>query len=207
MPPNLEKILKLKPDLVIGSAGFHQKTLKNINKLGIETLSVSINNFDDLEKLFSNIKLKLSENSNLNLKNIIPYCYKQRNRSNAVKNNQILVLVSSKPLLSPNSKSWAGNMINRFGLINLTSNLDSKSQFKGYVNLSPEWVLKSKASKLITIKTPGSNDNQYKQMSIWSDLEAVKTKKVYEFDYYGLINPGSLNSINTACDKLLSIQI
>ena len=28
MPPNLEKILKLKPDLVIGSNGFHDKTLK-----------------------------------------------------------------------------------------------------------------------------------------------------------------------------------
>ena len=114
-------------------------------------------------------------------------------------------MVSSKPILSPNSKSWAGNLIDRFGYINITSELDSKSQFKGYVNLSPEWVISSKPSNLIIINTPGNDDSQYKQMRIWNVLPAVTNKKVFSFDYYGLINAGSLNSINKACQKLSSI--
>ena len=204
-PPNLEKIINLKPELVIGSEGFHNKTLKSLEKLGIKTLSVRIANFNDLEKLSSDIQILLDKKVKLELENVIPNCYNLDKDIKTKKGKELLVLVSSKPILSPNSKSWAGNLINRFGYINLTSELDSKSQFKGYVNLSPEWLLSSKPSNLIIINTPGSDDSQYKQMSIWNDLPAVTNKKVFSFDYYGLINAGSLNSINKACQKLSSI--
>ncbi len=205
MPPNLEKIINLKPELVIGSKGFHDKTLKSLENLGIKTLSVRITNFNDLEKLSSDIQILLDKKIKLDLENVIPNCYNLDKDVKTKKDKELLVLVSSKPILSPNSKSWAGNLIDRFGYINLTSELDSKSQFKGYVNLSPEWVISSKPSNLIIINTPGSNDSQYKQMSIWNDLPAVTNKKVFPFDYYGLINAGSLNSINKACQKLSSI--
>ena len=205
MPPNLEKIINLKPELVIGSKGFHDKTLKSLENLGVKTLSVRITNFNDLEKLSSDIQILLDKKIKLDLENVIPNCYNLDKDVKTKKGKELLVLVSSKPILSPNSKSWAGNLINRFGYINLTSELDSKSQFKGYVNLSPEWVISSKPSNLIIINTPGSNDSQYKQMSIWNDLPAVTNKKVFPFDYYGLINAGSLNSINKACQKLSSI--
>jgi iron complex transport system substrate-binding protein len=204
-PPNLEKIINLKPELVIGSKGFHNKTLKSLEKLGVKTLSVRIANFNDLEKLSSDIQILLDKKVKLDLENVIPNCYNLDKDIKTNKGKELLVLVSSKPILSPNSKSWAGNLINRFGYINLTSELDSKSQFKGYVNLSPEWLLSSKPSNLIIINTPGSDDSQYKQMSIWNDLPAVTNKKVFSFDYYGLINAGSLNSINKACQKLSSI--
>ena len=36
----------------------------------------------------------------------------------------------------------------------------------------------------------------------WNDLKAVKNNKINYFDYYGLINVGSLNSINKTCEKL-----
>ena len=204
-PPNLEKIIKLNPELVIGSKGFHDKTIKSLNKLGVKTISTTITNFNDLEKLSSDIQILLDKQVKLDLENFIPNCYNLDKGGKNKKDKELLVLVSAKPILSPNSKSWAGNLIDRFGYINLTSELDSKSQFKGYVNLSPEWVISSKPSNLIIINTPGSNDSQYKQMSIWNDLPAVTNKKVFPFDYYGLINAGSLNSINKACQKLSSI--
>ena len=204
-PPNLEKIIKLKPELVIGSTGFHDKTLKTLNKLGIKTISTRIENFSDLDELSFDIHDLLEKKVKLDLASLMPNCYNQDEKYKINKNKEVLVLVSSKPILSPNSKSWAGNMINRFGYINLTSELDSKSQFKGYVNLSSEWVVSSKPSNLIIINTPGSNDSQYRQMSIWNSLPAVINNKVFSFDYYGLINAGSLNSINKACEKLSSI--
>ena len=42
MPPDLEKILSLKPDLVIGAKGFHDRPLSKLNSLGINTLSTTI---------------------------------------------------------------------------------------------------------------------------------------------------------------------
>ena len=202
-PPNLEKIIKLKPDLVIGSKGFHDKTLKTLDKLGVKTLSTRITNFNDLEALNFEIQILLDKKEKLELSNLVPNCYNLGKLSN--KDKKVLVMVSAKPILSPNSNSWAGNLIDRFGYNNITSELDSKSQFKGYVNLSPEWVVASKPSNIIIINTPGSNDSQYKSLSIWNNLPAVSNNKVFSFDYYGLINAGSLNSINKACKKLSSI--
>ena len=49
MPPDLEKILSLKPDLVVGAKGFHDRPLSKLNSLGISTLSTSISNLDDLD--------------------------------------------------------------------------------------------------------------------------------------------------------------
>ena len=114
----------------------------------------------------------------------------------------VVALVSVKPILSPGANSWAGSLINNFKLNNLSANIQNKTQFKGYTNLSQEWLLKIKPTNLILIKTPGSDISQYKSLPIWEKLPAVKNKKIFEFDYYGLINPGNLDSIDTACRKL-----
>ncbi len=203
MPPDLEKIISLKPDLVIGAYGFHDKPLSKLNELGFKTLSTKIKNLKDLENLNQEINLLLLTKGAESLKNKLKNCYSYSSKISKDKN--VIALVSTKPILSPNSKSWSGNLIKRFGLKNLTSDLQSKSEFKGYVNLSQEWLLKANPNNLIVVKTPGSNFSQYESLAIWNKIAAVNKKNIFHFDYYGLINPGSLDSINKACKKLSSI--
>jgi len=200
MPPDLEKILSLKPDLVIGAKGFHDRTLSKLNSLKINTLSTSISSLDDLNILYKEIASKLNTRTK-SLKDILGNCYLK----NKNKNKNVVVLVSSKPILSPNNDSWAGNLISSFNLNNLASGITNKTEFKGYVNLSPEWLIKSQPENILVIKTPGSDLSQYSSMNIWNKLEAVKNNKIYTFDYYGLINAGGINAINKACKKLSSI--
>ena len=202
MPPDLEKIISLKPDLVIGAKGFHDRTLSKLNSLGINTLSTSISSLEDLDILYKQIALKLNTKTNA-LEDILANCYSKNNNKN--KNKNLVVLVSSKPILSPNQDSWAGNLIASFKLNNLASEITSKTEFKGYVNLSPEWLIKSQPENILVIKTPGSDLSQYSSMTIWNKLKAVKNNKIYSFDYYGLINAGGINAINKACQKLSSI--
>ena len=200
MPPDLEKILSLKPDLVIGAKGFHDRSLSKLNNLGISTLSTSISNLDDLDNLYKNLASKLKTKTK-SLEEILGSCYSK----NKNKNKNLVVLVSSKPILSPNKDSWAGNLISSFKFNNLASEITNKTEFKGYVNLSPEWLIKSQPENILVIKTPGSNISQYESINIWNKLEAVKNNKVYTFDYYGLINAGGIKAINKACQKLSSI--
>ena len=200
MPPDLEKILSLKPDLVIGAKGFHDRPLSKLNNLGISTLSTSISNLDDLDNLYKNLASKLKTKTK-SLEEILGSCYSK----NKNKNKNLVVLVSSKPILSPNKDSWAGNLISSFKFNNLASEITNKTEFKGYVNLSPEWLIKSQPENILVIKTPGSDMSQYESINIWNKLEAVKNNKVYIFDYYGLINAGGLKAINKACQKLSSI--
>ena len=200
MPPNLEKIISLEPDLVIGAKGFHDRTLSKLNSLGIDTLSTSISNLDDLDILYNQLSYKLRV-SPKPLKTILKSCHSKTTNQN----KNVVVLVSSKPILSPNKESWAGNLISTFKLNNLASEITNKTEFKGYVNLSPEWLLKSQPENILVIKTPGSDLSQYESINIWDKLNAVKNNKVFTFEYYGLINAGGINSINEACEKLSSI--
>ena len=82
LPSDLETIVNLKSQLVLGLNGFHDKTLNNFQKLGINTIFVSIINFNDLEKLFSKIKTLLGIKNELNISDIIPACYDSNKKIN-----------------------------------------------------------------------------------------------------------------------------
>lgn len=196
-PPNLEKIIKLKPTLVIGAKGFHDKVLSKLEEFSIKTIATDIRDFSDLEQL-SNLITKNSNILKFSLKNKLPNCYNLK----PIKKDSTIVLVSTKPILSPNSKSWSGNLLNRFKINNLSAELEAKSSFRGYANLSSEWLISKNPENLILISTPGSDLSKYKKLEYWNKLKAVKNDNIYEFEYYGFINPGSLLSINNACTKL-----
>ena len=200
MPPSLEKIIKLKPTLVIGSAGFHDRILEKLNEFNIETLKTNTKSINHLEILIKDLAIYLNKNPSSLDKNI-KSCYfnTSKYRGSAV------ILASVKPLLSPNSKSWAGNLLDRFNFDNISKDLESKTEFKGYVNLSPEIILKNKPSKIIVISFPGMDENSSLANPILKKIIDSNQNEILTFNYYGLINPGSLKTINSACMKLSKI--
>ena len=200
MPPSLEKIIKLKPSLVIGSEGFHDKILDKLGDLNIETLKTNTKSINQLEKLIKDLAIYLNKNSS-SVNDNIKSCYfnTSKDRGSAV------ILASTKPLLSPNSNSWAGKLLDRFNFDNISKDLESKTEFKGYVNLSPEIILKKKPSKIIVISFPGMNQNSLLANPILKKIIDSNKNEIVTFNYYGLINPGSLKTINSACMKLSNI--
>ena len=200
MPPSLEKIIKLKPSLVIGSEGFHDKILDKLGDLNIETLKTNTKSINQLEKLIKDLAFYLNKNSS-SVNDNIKSCYfnTSKDRGSAV------ILASTKPLLSPNSNSWAGKLLDRFNFDNISKDLESKTEFKGYVNLSPEIILKKKPSKIIIISFPGMNQNSLLANPILKKIIDSNKNEIVTFNYYGLINPGSLKTINSACMKLSNI--
>ena len=199
MPPSLEKIIKLRPTLVIGSEGFHDKILDKLSELNIETLKTNTRSVNQLEILIKDLSLYLNKDPS-NLNNYIKNCYlnTSKYRGSAV------ILASIKPLLAPNSDSWAGKLLDRFNFDNISKNLESKTEFKGYVNLSPEIILKTKPSKIILISFPGMDQNSFLSNPILKKIISNENELI-TFNYYGLINPGSLKTINKACEKLSEI--
>ena len=205
-PPNLEKIVSLKPDLVIGTKGFHDKILGKLKDINIQTISYELSDWNSLENTINLISTKLDINNLRKSNEIINTKLKECVNANEQKENpSVVVLASTKPILSPNSKSWAGNLLQRFGINSLTKDLDSKSEFRGYVNLSPEWLIKEDPDNLIIIQTRPGQYVDFEKSKPFSNLKAVKSDQVYRFNYYGLINAGSLESINSACLKLRKI--
>ena len=197
MPPSLEKIIKLNPSLVIGSAGFHDKILDKLGELNIETLKTDTKSITQLEILISKLANYLNKDPS-KIKESIKSCY----LNTSTFKGTAVILASTKPLLSPNSNSWAGKLLDRFNFDNISKDLESKTEFKGYVNLSPEIILKAKPAKIIVITFPGMNQNSLLSDPVLRKVISPNESEIITFNYYGLINPGSLKTINKACEKL-----
>ena len=200
-PPNIEKIVALKPDLVIGAVGFHDQTFKKLKDLGITTLASETNSWDALIKHTQ----ELAEATNTDPTTLLQK-YDSFIKDIPKSNNSLLVLVSSQPVLSPNKNSWTGDLLSKFNANNLTANLQGESIGQGYVTLSEEKIVQQNPELLLVVDPANAGVmTQLKSKNFWNKLKAAQKEKVYVFDYYGLVNPGSIDKIEETCNQLKKI--
>ncbi|NET07434.1 MAG: ABC transporter substrate-binding protein [Symploca sp. SIO2B6] len=199
--PNLEKIVALEPELVIGAAGFHDQVLAKLQSLGVKTITTELDSWQSLEDLTRTLAATIEADP----KSLLQQYQQCLPSQTPPPETSTLVLVSRQPLLSPNQASWAGDLLTQFGAANLVANLQGKSPIKGYVTLSPEKVLQSNPEVLILVNVEGGNIDQFKSEPFWKDLNAVQNDQVYVLDYYGFVNTGSLEAIAEACKQLKQI--
>ncbi|MBE9037400.1 ABC transporter substrate-binding protein [aff. Roholtiella sp. LEGE 12411] len=201
-PPNLEKIVALKPDLVIGAEGFSNVPIQKLKQLGIPTFLTKVNNWKSLEELTKTLAESIDSNPQPLLNR-----YKTFLPDKVTQTSSALVLVSRQPILAPNKNSWAGDLLAKFQVKNLAAELQGKSPIGGYVTLSAEKVLEANPEVIILINSPQGNSeagllDSLKKEAFWQQLQATKKNRVYVFDYFGLINPGSIDAIEKACQQL-----
>ncbi|WP_138505095.1 ABC transporter substrate-binding protein [Nostoc sp. PA-18-2419] len=200
--PNLEKIVALKPDLVIGAEGFSTIPIQKIKQLGIPTLLTQVNNWESLEELTKTLAKLINANPQPLLNRYKTFLIEQPNQSLTG-----LVLVSRQPILAPNKNSWAGDILTKFKVKNLAAELQGKSPVGGYVTLSAEKVLEANPEVIILVNPPQGNSeagllDYLKKEAFWKQLQATQNNRIYMFDYYGLVNPGSIDAIEKACGQL-----
>jgi iron complex transport system substrate-binding protein len=199
-PPNLEKIVALKPDLVVGSKDFHAQILPKIKELGIATLATDIDKWDDLPSLTETLAQAIGADPAPLLTRYQTFLGKPTPSSLST-----LALVSRQPILAPNKNSWAGDLLNKFGVKNIVADLQGKSPIGGYVTLSAEKVLEANPDVLLLVDTGQGILDKFKSEPFWGKLKATQRDRVYVFDYYGLVNPGSIDKIEQACNQLRKI--
>jgi iron complex transport system substrate-binding protein len=199
-PPNLEQIVALKPDLVIGSAGMHDQVLAQLKNSGIPTLATKVDRWEALSALTTTLAEAVQADPAPLLKSYRGYFSPKPKKASAT-----LILAGEQPLLAPNSQSWAGDLLAQFGVKNVVADLQGKSQFAGYLTLSPEKVVALDPDTIILINAPGTDIAKVKANPIFKQLKASKNNRIYVFDYYGLVNPGSVTAIDTATKQLRQI--
>jgi iron complex transport system substrate-binding protein len=200
-PPNLEKIVALKPDLVIGAKGFSDLTLNKLKELGIPTLSTNINSWNALIEITRSLAQIIGADATPLLAR-----YQTFLSDNSQSSPSTLVLVSRQPILAPNQKSWAGDLLAKFKVKNVAAELQGNAPIAGYVTLSPEKILKENPELLLIVEPMGQKLlPEFKAEPFWNQLKATQRDRVYVFDYYGLINPGSIDKIEEACTKLKQV--
>jgi iron complex transport system substrate-binding protein len=198
--PDLEKIVALEPNLVIGAQGFHDKTLARLSDLGIQTLPVDVASWENLKQLTQDLAQRIDADPQPLLARY-EACLAQASETTL----SVLVLVSRQPLLSPNKESWAGDFLTQFNVKNLTAELQGQSPFSGYITLSEEKVLDADPDLLLIVETDNTLLSQLQQDAFWGQLKATQSNQIHTFEYFGLVNPGSLASIEATCQKLATL--
>ncbi len=196
-PPNLEKIVALKPDLVVGNAEFHAQILPKLQEMGIPTLSLNIKKWNDLAEITNSLARAIEADPAPLLARYQTFLGKPTAESPST-----LVLVSRQPILAPNKDSWAGDLLAKFGAKNLVADLQGQSPVGGYVTLSPEKILQENPETILLVDSGQDILKEFKAEPFWNQLKATQTNRVHIFDYYGLVNPGSLDKIEEACNQL-----
>jgi iron complex transport system substrate-binding protein len=196
-PPNLEKIVALKPDLVVGAKGFHDQVLAKLKESRVQTLTTEVNNWRSLEELTRTIATALDADPNSLIQT-----YQTFLQPKPTQPSSTLILASRQPILAPNKSSWAGDLLAQFSVRNVVADLQGSSEFNGYVTLSPEKLLAVNPETIILVDTGEGEINQLKSQPFWNQLKAVQNNQVHTMDYFGLVNPGSISAIEQACIKL-----
>ncbi len=199
--PNLEKIIALKPDLVIGAAGFHDRILENFAKTGIKTITYETKSWNSLIEITNTLAQTIKADPQALLTRYQTFLEPKPEKSASA-----LILTSSQPIIAPNKNSWAGDLLSKFNLNNVAAELQGDSQFQGYINLSAEKILQINPDILIAIDTSQGVVDGLKAKPFWQELKATKNNRIYKFDYYGLINPGSIDAIENACNQLKQVD-
>ncbi|GAB4218653.1 MAG: ABC transporter substrate-binding protein [Synechococcales cyanobacterium] len=200
--PNIEQIVALKPDWVVGAAGFHTGLAERLQSLGIPSYLTQVNGWEDLGTTIQTLATTLNRDPQILLD---PYTQVLPAVMPATR-PKTLLLVGTQPLLSPNKDSWAGDLLSRWGADNVTATLQSQGQFRGYVTLSPEKVLEINP-EVILLVNPENPDPQttFQERPFWRQLRAVQNQRVHVLDYYGLVNPGSWEKVLAAVEQLQKI--
>jgi len=196
--PNIEAIVSLRPDLVIGATGFHSKTMSNLKRLGIKTLTFKIDRWSRLTEAADSLSKLIPNNGSLQ-KRLSKICPASPAKASS-KKLSVLIIAGINPKLSPARQSWSGSLLDRLSLKNATIGLSGDSQFSGYITMSNERLLSLKPDRVLTVDPAGGLKSEYLLMQKY--FSGLNQDDFISMDYYGLINPGSLKSINNACDRL-----
>ncbi len=195
--PDLEQIVALEPTLVIGAAGFHDRTLQRLEELGTATLTTEVNSWADLRELTESLATTVDADPQPLLERY-DACLAQAPDTSPT----TLVLVSRQPLLTPNRASWAGDFLAKFNVANVAADLQGDSPFEGYITLPEEKVLDANPEVLLVVDAGENLLEQLKGEPFWGQIKATEQNQVHSFDYFGLVNPGSIASIEQTCNQL-----
>jgi len=187
---NIEKILALHPDLVVGVAGLYQEE----NRTRFERFQIPYFAVDpsSMEKIFGTILVfgeiaQVKETAIEKVRQLRERLDRVRQEVGSFPPVRLLYVVDKEPLISVGKRSYLADLIHEAGGINIAGGLD-----KAYPMLSMEYVIQQDPQVIILAMDADRSlsDQEKGYWSRWSSLSAVRDGKIYKVDRDLLNRPG-----------------
>jgi iron complex transport system substrate-binding protein len=179
--PNIEKIISLKPDLVLVT-GMEQEQIGNVFK----SMEIRYINVDpkDIQELIDSIeiigevtgKAEKAREINTSIKDVLKKIEKSFLRKSCIKKPMIYMEIWHDPIMSPGRGSFVNDMIIKAGGISVTSDLK-----RSYSRIDPERIILANPDKIILayMKSNKWVREYFSKRLGWENVKAVKDNKVY----------------------------
>ncbi|MBF0571045.1 MAG: ABC transporter substrate-binding protein [Candidatus Omnitrophica bacterium] len=190
---NLEKIVALKPDVVLATELTDPRAQEKLRSLGIRVISVpNARNFEEICDSFLKLgKILGKENK---ARTIIVEAQKKvdalKARLRMAPRVKVFIQVGVNPLVTIGKDSFANDFIELAGGTNVVTE-------QGYLQYSKEQVLVSNPDVLLISSMGFEGEHEKKNWEKWVSLNAVKIHKIFIIDQYLLCSPTPITFVET----------
>lgn len=165
--PDIEKILKINPDVVISGGGIQKKAIKNLENLNIPVIVLYPMNIDGIVE-------------NMNLLSFILGCricsdkirnFEVKCKPRKTRNIKIYIEIWDKPIMSVGGPSFLNDLIKRAGAENILNHAKQE-----YPKISDEIVIKNKPDVIILLYEP---ENNFKDKPRYKNTPAGQKNNIF----------------------------
>ncbi len=184
--PNVEKIISLKPDLVLATAeGNRPEIVSTLERVKINVYVMSPHSIEDILKGIKDVgeltgqagtaKVKIAE-----LKQRI---YAVKKRGEGAKKARVLYLISTEPLITAGPGSFLHNVIETVGGENIISSSSNR-----YPQITMEEIVLRDPEVIIV--PPDLLENVRSWKNRWGGISAIENNRIYSIDPDIISRPG-----------------
>ncbi len=175
--PNLEKVVLLKPDVLVTSSLRDMSVKTSLEQLNIKCVLLPAENISDYFKAVEKIGSLLGEEERARAESerVSKTLEKIAENSTGEKARPgIYVEVWHKPLMTVGNRSFINELIEIAGGVNLASEIS-----KDYFSCSPEWIVISNPDIIICPAMGKGGAGKVKSRDGWKKVNAVLKNRIY----------------------------
>lgn len=182
--PSLEKILALKPDLIIADTERHKNIYAQLSRIA-PTLSLNSfrGDYPDMLNQFKTIAQALGKEQKA--QTVLNDHNRTLNKARTYTHPKagplmVMVLSSQAGATVHSTESFIGSLFQKMGRVNPIKPQNGEIQY----NITLENIVAQNPATLVLLKNEGETTplDSWKKDPLWNSLSAVKNKKVYIFD-------------------------
>jgi len=190
---NLEKIVALRPDVVLATVLTDERSKERLRRMGINVVDVpNARNFDEVCESF--LKLAQIVGRLDKAQEIVTQARKEvkalREKLEGIVPLRVFVQVGVNPLVTIGVESFANDFIQFAGGVNIVTE-------KGYLQYSLERVLASDPDVLLISSMGFGGEQARKEWLKFPVLKAVREQRVFIIDEYAMCSPTPLGFVAT----------
>lgn len=194
---NYERIMALRPDLIIGNNNLHRAFLDQLASINAPVLLYDIDSYQDvLEKvtILGQITDRTEEAAKINA-DLEARLAKLTSKLPKKKLTAVVLVGSAEAFSVAKGNSYIGNQLKILGVENIGDR--GPEHRPGYTRLSLEYIAQANPDVIFAVKpevdpnNPTSALDGYDKNPLWGSLAAVQNGRVYELDpVISFMNPG-----------------